>query len=81
MFCSEVDRVFSNGESVPPSVRVAVTPCSAGYLPVKNVLRLGEHMAVAQKAFSKLSPCSMRRRRLGRFSSAQPSGQCIGARS
>mgnify|MGYP003374905008 CR=1 FL=1 len=81
MFCSVGGRVASKGETVPPSVRVPTTPCSAGYLPVKKVLRLGEHMAAAQKAFSKVRPWSTRRCRLGRLRAAQPVGQCMGLRS
>ncbi len=74
-------RVGSVGETVPPSVSVAVTPCCAGYRPVKNVLRLGEHIAALQQQPSNVSPVSARRLRFGRFVSAQPSGQNIGARS
>lgn len=33
-----------------------LTPCWAGYCPVSNVARLGEHMAVLQKAFSNVRP-------------------------
>ena len=59
MFCSLGERVGSVGDTVPPSVSVEVTPCSAGYFPVKKVLRLGEHIAAAVKAFHQaISTCS-----------------------
>jgi hypothetical protein len=38
------------------AVSVRFTPCSAGYSPVNRLDRLGEHIAVLQKAFRKLSP-------------------------
>ncbi len=38
------------------AVRVSSTPCSAGQRLVNSVVRLGEHIAVLQKALSKVIP-------------------------
>ena len=63
-------------------VWVSVTPCCAGYCPVRSVARLGEHIDVLQNARPKLRPVCARRRSLGMRSSSQPgsSGQWHGWR-
>ncbi len=43
-------------ENGPSPVSVSTTPCWAGMRPVRNVARLGLHIAVLQVAFSKLTP-------------------------
>jgi hypothetical protein len=64
------------------AVSVSSTPCSAGKRPVNSVERLGEHIAVLQKPFVKLSPVRASSAQLGISASTHPgsSGQCRGCR-
>ena len=65
-----------------PWVIVSVTPCREGYVPVRKVARLGEHMAVAVKARVKLIPVRRSSVSFGISCASQAgsSGQCWGAR-
>ncbi len=64
------------------AVSVSSTPCSAGYLPVSSVARLGEHIAVLQKPLLKLTPVRAISASFGISCCIQPlsSGQCRGWR-
>ena len=68
--------------SVVAAVSVSSTPCSAGKRPVNSVERLGEHIAVLQNPFVKLSPVRASSAQLGISASTHPgsSGQCRGCR-
>ena len=61
---------------------VRVTPWRDGYLPVRKLARLGEHIAVAAKARVKLMPVRRNSASFGISSSSQAGscGQCCGDR-